>query len=728
MEKEDIAFIEYCMPGLKSGTYDVTISEHVVIDNDIADETYSIVRHFQVRGERFRVPSNEIHSVFPPEKSTGPYIGRLPYVLFNRAMLPWLRGLGEAAQQTATWLAVLLFDSDEMPSISRRAVRDLIGLGIPIHVPGGTSDVGTLLPDHLSYPFAPPWGAVCELEYGESADNNITTIDIPTGLFQSIAPSASDLSWLAHVREVDLEAGRMATAPRGGKATDAAPDLGQFSTVLGNRLPAIGDSHAVLVSLEGLGDYLPGGTKDICQYKYVRLVVLKDWSFSIPPTDNNDTILLHALEHLCDDPGGTGKISHLRIPIDIPDSSDVADALTAEQSGAMSSAQADVLARHAFAMGYVPLLHKMRTGGQNISWYRSPLVPLPVKAPLSMPLDSTDSGLAYNPETGMFDVSYAAAWQLGQILALSDKQFSTALYAWWRGVVEQEAANSDQLGASVAYLQAIASTKNQDLEVSKQTASLLANILSARFLGAHGRGVGRASEEGPPATILTWLDGLKHFNRIPLRYLIPDSRMLGSESLRFFYLDINWINAMLDGACSIVRSISGKPISPTPWLYAPSSAGKITGCLINSQIVISWPGLRISAYNGQTLLSSIHDDQLTTGLRLLLFEGELNRLEIQESGEELHFGVDFDGQNYSVNLRYLQDQVGKLITGDTVSALMRDTGKRVIDISSTSNNIKNGLLAQNQLDGEGHFTSAEYALETVTGTAHVSYQLDQTQG
>jgi hypothetical protein len=38
--------------------------------------------------------------------------------------------------------------------------------------------------------------------------------------------------------------------------------------------------------------------------------------------------------------------------------------------------------------------------------------------------------MAYNPDTGMLDVSYAAAWQLGQLLALQNGNFAQMLYNW----------------------------------------------------------------------------------------------------------------------------------------------------------------------------------------------------------------------------------------------------------------------------------------------------------
>ena len=44
---------------------------------------------------------------------------------------------------------------------------------------------------------------------------------------------------------------------------------------------------------------------------------------------------------------------------------------------------------------------------------------------------------------------------------------------------------------------------------------------------------------------------------VPFHYLIPHPALLPSESLRFFHLDDNWVNALVDGALSIaVRNLA----------------------------------------------------------------------------------------------------------------------------------------------------------------------------
>ncbi len=52
----------------------------------------------------------------------------------------------------------------------------------------------------------------------------------------------------------------------------------------------------------------------------------------------------------------------------------------------------------------------------------------------------------------------------------------------------------------------------------------------------------------------TWLGRLTLLYGVPFHYLVPDEKMLPAESLRFFYVDPLWMEALLDGALSIGRS------------------------------------------------------------------------------------------------------------------------------------------------------------------------------
>ncbi len=85
--------------------------------------------------------------------------------------------------------------------------------------------------------------------------------------------------------------------------------------------------------------------------------------------------------------------------------------------------------------GYVPLAYEMRSGERTAGWYRGPLLPVRTKpaqstAPARAPFESAEAALIYDSRTGMLDVSYAVAWQIGRLLALSSPQFASSLSRW----------------------------------------------------------------------------------------------------------------------------------------------------------------------------------------------------------------------------------------------------------------------------------------------------------
>lgn len=212
---------------------------------------------------------------------------------------------------------------------------------------------------------------------------DIRVAELPARLFDQIAPYGAELPLLCHAREV----------PSGDKEDGALDTPGRYAVVVSNRLPAEeGDYLALLV---GLGDAAalledgPGRRRE----GLVRLPVLKDWTF----VTHRDAPSPHALFERLE----TGP---LRAP--------------AGGSGA---------AERALEQGYVPLRAWLRSGEESVRWYRGPLAPDRVAHSGPAEYANADSALFYSPATGLFDDSYAAAWQLGRMLALAHPPLCRAL-------------------------------------------------------------------------------------------------------------------------------------------------------------------------------------------------------------------------------------------------------------------------------------------------------------
>ena len=59
-----------------------------------------------------------------------------------------------------------------------------------------------------------------------------------------------------------------------------------------------------------------------------------------------------------------------------------------------------------------------------------------------------------------------------------------------------------------------------------------------------------------PDSVLDWIAKTWLLYDVPFQYLVPDERFLPMESVRFFHLDQNWIEAMVEGALSIGGGIA----------------------------------------------------------------------------------------------------------------------------------------------------------------------------
>lgn len=425
---EFVTFIQHQLPGLEDGSYQLTISQHVndSAGSPISGQALSRGYTFAVSGDRFRLsnPSATVASTFPASNATGEYSTALAHVVFTAPSFPWSRSPAKSPPQlpatgkdtdgdVPTWLAVLILDDDDAaayPGLALDPVTRVLGDLFP-----AAAYQESTLGNGYSY-FSGATG-LAGLEPGEAVTDPVQTIDIPLRLFADIAPTLADLNLSAHVRQVSVQNKPMALG-------DTPPDdpIGTFAIVIGNRLPQQDrQSHAYLVSLESLQDYLPatgdGGTTaspTVDMSQPLRLAVLQHWTFN---TKGETAAFVDRLELLNGRtigpaPGPDAVNTNLRLIVD--------------------GAQAPVST--ALDGGYVPLNHGLRTGETTVSWYRGPLSPIDrARAGPALPVASPDQALIFDPTTGMFDASLAAAWTIGRLVALQDLSYATSLYAWKKG-------------------------------------------------------------------------------------------------------------------------------------------------------------------------------------------------------------------------------------------------------------------------------------------------------
>ncbi|WP_143709038.1 hypothetical protein [[Flexibacter] sp. ATCC 35208] len=187
-----------------------------------------------------------------------------------------------------------------------------------------------------------------------------------------------------------------------------------------------------------------------------------------------------------------------------------------------------------------------------------------------------------------------------------------------------------------------------------------------------------------PDDLASWLSRLALLNGVPFNYLVPDERMLPQESIRFFYLDQNWVTTLCDGAFSIGRNLTADTSNAMLNLDAavlPQSLQKtnefttkvrskklgtdpppaptiITGFLLRSSLVLDYPSLGVNAYpKGGTpddqdpdMLDILRLEQLgpKSDTMICLISGNAWRIDIHEAPQALHYGIDCFNDNCQV--------------------------------------------------------------------------------
>jgi hypothetical protein len=626
-----LEFLEFHQPALEVGKYEVVV-EQKVKNAKIPETTYTKKLTFVVTGERFGpLPPKDVLAVFPPRDSVGDHSNALPHVTLRRSTLPWERFPGQT-DENRSWMALLLLrDSDFETEEDRPRLRSI--------------KLSELRDTPTSTARFPP----ITLEEGQPPTDEVTVLDVKRKVLEPLLPKAEELALLAHVHQSKSSTGALEGAPE--------------ATVLCNRLPMPdGNSTVHLVSLEkrykdGAFDFQGAGANE-----WIRLVSLTHWSFfSVDPNQGFSALLRDLDRH----PGT------LHLPVSVPASSPAAPYL--EQ-------------------GYVPVTHRMRRGSKSVSFYRGPLVPGENPDTVSLPVRCADELVRYDPATGLFDVSYAAAWELGRLLTLANTRVALELFHWKRQAGQHQRALRQRAEA-------------------------------ARRLPLRGL---RTEEPGMPEAVSQWLMDLALLKGLPFSYLIPDERVLPTEGLRLFRVDPVWIDCLLDGAYSVGR------VTEADWEEDRASRSRrtlgqlpreLSGFLMRSTVVSGYPGLLVEAYAQREEdvgsipaegMTALRVDRLADDVLLGLFEGELKTVDFFQAPEGLSFGLDVPTGTPPVYTKNLRDRSGQGTELIINPVPFHHTDKGVVDMKGLAELMKSKTQAS-------VFTAAQYALQMIEGGPRIRF-------
>ena len=251
-----------------------------------------------------------------------------------------------------------------------------------------------------------------------------------------------------------------------------------------------------------------------------------------------------------------------------------------------------------------------------------------------------------------------------------------------------------------------------------------------------------------PADLRRWLVRLRLLEGVPFANLVADTELLPEESIRWFHLDRDWTDALVQGALSAGTVNSDdrtqlaaaydavrdelddeeRNVRRTPAEQRlTGGAGPISGFLLRSRVVAGWPGLHVRAYDDEPVASDddpvgendprrmrlLRLERLAPAVLLCLFDGVPRVVHIEEPRQGIQFGFDAsDGSAADDVLATLpvRDVTDFSDTGTEVPVLFREGASGVIDIQALEADIK--TMAPDSGIGT-ELDSAEYALQLV---------------
>ena len=633
---------------LEAGSYRFVLQQTVSVGSEEKRHYYRD-QTFEVMAPRYSIEGSEIQAYFPPPGGVADYQNILPHLVLRTRNLPWERKVwsGEGREP---WLALLVLSEQDI--LDGQAVVK-------------TGHVADLAPEQ---PAAAEWsrkedGVAILLpkpkaKREEDLNTPVRLLDLNLELFIKLCPLRKELPLLAHIRCVDT--------------TDKIPlemvADGEFSVLVANRFPPLGANTIHLISLEGWDELIDAPTNQSHSASRVRLITLASWSF-VNDAAGHDTF--------------GGLMRRLRENA----------AVFAVAPRAPSS---DDYVNKALARGYVPIDYKPLESTPTFAWYRGPLSSLARQPLKHTSFQRADAALIFDESKGIMDVSYAAAWELGRLLALASPAFSKGL----RLFVER---------------------RHNAAEFAQQVES---------FLVMHRSAFGDLTYKDEQIVIadelVEWIARLVLLYPVPFHYLVPHQALLPPESLRFFHLDDNWVNALVEGAFSIaVRSLAdtgkvsrfdlqetlskivyqhrlrlqGKHPKSTPsesYMSIPKS-----GFLLRSSIVTDWPGVEVtaktSAERHEVIPEILRLDQIADGVLFCLARGSLSEVTFREPREGITFGVNSDGaithrSNKTFNVKN--------------DSLRKDARPGVADIAKLESKLA-------EMEGSARIRPAEFALQMI---------------
>jgi hypothetical protein len=254
------------------------------------------------------------------------------------------------------------------------------------------------------------------------------------------------------------------------------------------------------------------------------------------------------------------------------------------------------------------------------------------------------------------------------------------------------------------------------------------------------------SDSSIPADVRTWLVRLRLLEGVPFAHLVADSELLPPESIRWFYIDRRWTDALVEGALSVgtvnsddrVQLTTAYPAirdeldteernvrrDPTTQRFG-GKVDAISGFVLRSRVVAGYPGLHVRAFGIEPdkaddakftedepeRMRLLRLERLAPAVLFCLFDGIPSVVHMEEPRQGVQFGFDASGPpgQVSASLRPRSAATGEYLGGAPVPVPFRSGNRSsgVVDIQELEKRLRGPATGGNEMD------SAEYALQLV---------------
>src|SRR6478609_4190924 len=250
-----------------------------------------------------------------------------------------------------------------------------------------------------------------------------------------------------------------------------------------------------------------------------------------------------------------------------------------------------------------------------------------------------------------------------------------------------------------------------------------------------------------PAELRRWLVQLRLLEAVPFGYLVADSDLLPQESIRWFYLDRRWTDALVQGVLSVgtvnsddrthltaqypairdeldveERNLRRAPGAPR----LEGDGGPISGFLLRSKAISGWPAMHVRAFSGEPPgrddakppdnmeVRLLRLERLAPAVLLCLFDGIPATVHIEEPRQGVQFGFHVKNQpngQQRAEVRPRNADTFAYLPGGPEAVPFRSTGgSGVVDIKRLERQLQ---PRAGSLGADGVMDSSEYALQLV---------------